>query len=182
MGEKNMQEFNMRIIVGFQAVEEKESATSGKRGLSTNRYRKQRDSSEDVIFDPRSFFTEATKKSEPPSVLSDDEDDYEPFRSSDNMGECSLAIIDHGLTSLFYKLGVVIGKNPTYFIIIPIFVSLLLGTGLQRLNYVDDPEYLFSPVNGAAKTERQIVEEFFPMNYSGRFDLSRFVRPGRFAR
>jgi hypothetical protein len=47
---------------------------------------------------------------------------------------------------------------------------------------VDDPEYLFSPVDGAAKTERLIVEEFFPMNYTHKFHPSRFTRPGRFSR
>ncbi|CAL8113391.1 unnamed protein product [Orchesella dallaii] len=98
------------------------------------------------------------------------------------MGECSLSIIDHGLTRLFYWLGVKIGQNPSYFLIVPFFMALLLGTGMQRLNYVDDPEYLFSPVDGAAKTERLIVESLFPMNYTHRFHPSRFVRPGRFAR
>lgn len=111
-----------------------------------------------------------------------DDDDGPHHLKKNEMGECSLAIIDHGLTRLFYWLGVKIGQNPSYFLIIPFFMALLLGTGMQRLNYVDDPEYLFSPVDGAAKTERLIVEELFPMNYTHRFHPSRFVRPGRFAR
>lgn len=98
------------------------------------------------------------------------------------MGECSLAIIDRGLSRLFYWLGVKIGQNPSYFIIVPLFMALLMGTGMQRLIYIDDPEYLFSPVDGAAKTERLVIEELFPMNYTHRFHPSRFVRPGRFAR
>lgn len=47
---------------------------------------------------------------------------------------------------------------------------------------MDDPEYLFSPVDGAAKTERLIIEEFFPMNYTHKFHPSRFTRAGRFSR
>lgn len=104
------------------------------------------------------------------------------FPSADKMGECSLAIIDRGLSRLFYWLGVKIGQNPSYYIIVPLFMALLLGTGMQRLIYIDDPEYLFSPVDGAAKTERLVIEELFPMNYTHRFHPSRFVRPGRFAR
>lgn len=108
-----------------------------------------------------------------------DEPDY---LLADKMGECSLSIIDKSLARLFHWLGVKIGQNPSYFIIIPLFVALLLGTGMQRLIYIDDPEYLFSPVDGAAKTERLVIEELFPMNYTHRFHPSRFVRPGRFAR
>src|SRR4051794_38652124 len=84
------------------------------------------------------------------------------------------------LKKWFYNLGVVIGKNPTYFIVIPIFVALLLGTGMQRLVYVDDPEYLFSPVDGEAKIERTLIDTYFRVNYSSKFNPSRFVRPGRF--
>lgn len=98
------------------------------------------------------------------------------------MGACSVSVIDQTLSRIFHWLGVIIGKHPSYFIVLPVFVALLLGTGMQRLVYVDDPEYLFSPVDGKAKSERLVIENLFPMNYTTRFHPSRFVRPGRFAR
>jgi hypothetical protein len=185
----------MRIIVGFQAISgEPSPARLRVAGLYTE---------EDYFpeFTPGSGYNNNKSKEKKPRrrhhVLIEEDDEEEDFPSSDpgiirplgvknqkndsNMGECSLSIIDHGLTRLFYWLGVKIGQNPSYYIIIPFFISLLFGTGLQQLRYVDDPEYLFSPVDGAAKTERLIVEEFFPMNYS-KFHPSRFTRPGRFAR
>jgi len=95
---------------------------------------------------------------------------------------CGLEVIDNLLTRLFGSLGRKIGERPSYFLVIPFFIALLLGTGIQRFIYVDDPEYLFSPVDGLGKYERELVEDNFPMNYSSRFNPSRFVRPGRFAR
>lgn len=48
----------------------------------------------------------------------------------------------------------------------------------QRLKYQIDPEYLFSPQNGAGKHERAIVEEFFKVNYTSRFSVERITRAG----
>lgn len=90
--------------------------------------------------------------------------------------------VDRVLTKAFYKFGVCVAKNPYYFIIIPLAVSAFLLTGMQRLVYEDDPEYLFSPVDGLAKTERSIVEQHFPLNYSGKFNAGRATRAGKFGR
>lgn len=49
----------------------------------------------------------------------------------------------------------------------------------QRLRYQIDPEYLFSPVNGAGKQERTIVEEFFKVNYTSNFNVGRITRAGK---
>lgn len=48
----------------------------------------------------------------------------------------------------------------------------------QQLDYQIDPEYLFSPQNGAGKHERAIVEEFFKVNYSNSFNVERITRAG----
>ena len=49
------------------------------------------------------------------------------------------------------------------------------------MDYEFDPEYLFSPTGGAAKVERQVIEDHFPTNYS-EFMSSRISRVGKFAR
>ncbi|XP_023935051.2 patched domain-containing protein 3 isoform X1 [Bicyclus anynana] len=95
---------------------------------------------------------------------------------------CKLTFVDDVLNRSFYKLGLVVGKQPGYFIIIPVLLTLLMITGYQRVHYEMDPEYLFSPVSGQGKLERRIVEEYFKVNYSHRFNVGRITRPGRFGR
>jgi len=67
-------------------------------------------------------------------------------------------------------------------VIIPFLVSIIFVSGVQRLKYIDDPEYLFSPTNGRAKEERKIIDTLFPMNYSYNFNLGRLTHKGRFGR
>lgn len=47
------------------------------------------------------------------------------------------------------------------------------------MKYEIDPEYLFSPVNGHGKSERAVVESFFKVNYTHRFNVGRITRPGK---
>ncbi|KAB7507922.1 Patched domain-containing protein 3 [Armadillidium nasatum] len=75
-----------------------------------------------------------------------------------------------------------IAKNPSYYIIIPVFLSLLGMTGIQRLDYEKDPEYLFSPTNGLGRKERIEIEKVFPVDYANNFDPSRITRISHFAR
>lgn len=91
---------------------------------------------------------------------------------------CGVTFVDKFLTRNFFRLGMFVGKNPGYFLIIPILVALLCLTGFQRMHYVIDPEYLFSPINGEGKYERAVVEEFFKPNYTSRFNVGRITRPG----
>ncbi|KAL1497416.1 hypothetical protein ABEB36_008391 [Hypothenemus hampei] len=93
-----------------------------------------------------------------------------------------LKIVDESLNKSFYKLGFLVGKHPGYFIIVPILLTLLGITGFQRMHNNIDPEYLFSPLNGQGKIERTVVEEFFKVNYSNRFNVARITRAGRFGR
>ena len=53
-----------------------------------------------------------------------------------------------------------------YYIIVPVLLTALFASGFQRITYEADPEYLFSPINGHSKLERQALEKHFPMNYS----------------
>ncbi|XP_055316514.1 patched domain-containing protein 3 isoform X2 [Sitodiplosis mosellana] len=93
-----------------------------------------------------------------------------------------VSCVDTTLNRSFYKLGKVIGRNPGYFIIVPVLLTIIFITGYQQLKYQIDPEYLFSPQNGAGKHERAIVEEFFRVNYTSSFSVERITRAGRFGR
>ncbi|XP_050498733.1 patched domain-containing protein 3 [Diabrotica virgifera virgifera] len=93
-----------------------------------------------------------------------------------------LRIVDKNLNKAFYKLGYIVGQHPGYFLIVPVLLTLLGMTGFQRIHNNIDPEYLFSPLNGAGKHERAVVESFFKVNYSSRFSVSRITRAGRFGR
>ncbi|XP_076653309.1 patched domain-containing protein [Halictus rubicundus] len=88
--------------------------------------------------------------------------------------------VDEFLNRTFHKLGFVVGQHPGYFVVIPVLVAFICFTGYQRIHYEIDPEYLFSPTNGPSKMERAIVEQYFKVNYSHRFNLGRITRPGRF--
>ncbi len=92
-----------------------------------------------------------------------------------------MTLVDDTLRAFFSWLGYKIGERPGYFIIIPILLTGLCASGFQRIHYKADPEYLFSPENGEAKTERRILESHFPMNYTA-FDPGRVSRAGRFGR
>lgn len=87
--------------------------------------------------------------------------------------------VDYLLKKFFYKLGVVVARYPGYFIIVPVFLTLICITGLQRVHYVMDSEYLFSPVEGPSRMERAIFESYFKVNYSHRFNPTRLTRPGK---
>ena len=69
-------------------------------------------------------------------------------------GKCLNEVIDLNLRKLFYWWGKLVGNHPGYFIVIPILLTVLCLTGVQRMNYNYDPEYLFSPTNGQAKQTR----------------------------
>ncbi|XP_076180343.1 patched domain-containing protein isoform X2 [Ptiloglossa arizonensis] len=92
----------------------------------------------------------------------------------------NLTCVDNFLNRAFYKLGLVVGRHPGYFVVIPVLLACICFTGYQRIHYEIDPEYLFSPTNGPSKTDRAIVEQYFKVNYSHHFNLGRITRPGRF--
>lgn len=87
---------------------------------------------------------------------------------------------DKFLNRIFYGLGLLVGRHPGYFLIVPVLLFLLCSTGYQRIRYNIDPEYLFSPVNGPGKYERAVAEEHFKVNYTSRFNVGRITRAGKF--
>ncbi|KAA0198229.1 hypothetical protein HAZT_HAZT002797 [Hyalella azteca] len=44
------------------------------------------------------------------------------------------------------------------------------------MNWIDDPEFLFSPLNGRARQERDFIEGYFKMNYTDSFNEDRLTR------
>ncbi|XP_012282501.1 patched domain-containing protein 3 [Orussus abietinus] len=93
---------------------------------------------------------------------------------------CRATCVDDFLNQAFHRIGLVVGRHPGYFVVIPVLLACICITGYQRIHYEIDPEYLFSPVNGPGKAERAITEEFFRVNYSHYFNVGRITRPGRF--
>ncbi|XP_076361930.1 patched domain-containing protein 3-like [Tachypleus tridentatus] len=93
-----------------------------------------------------------------------------------------LDCVDKATSKVFMKLGQRIGHSPGYFIIVPLLVAALFSTGIQRIKYQDNPEYLFSPINGRSRSERKTVEKYFHVNTSENFDLGRLTRPSRLGR
>lgn len=91
----------------------------------------------------------------------------------------SITCVDDFLNRTFYKLGLVVGRHPGYFVIVPVLLACICLTGYQRIHYEIDPEYLFSPINGPGKIERSIVESYFKTNYSSLFSVGRITRPGK---
>lgn len=89
--------------------------------------------------------------------------------------------VDRTLKSFFYWLGCKIGESPGYFLVVPLLLTALCMSGFQQMDYEFEPEYLFSPTHGVAKSERAVQERHFPTNYSS-FKSSRISRPGKFAR
>uniref|UniRef100_A0A1B0CWK0 Uncharacterized protein n=2 Tax=Lutzomyia longipalpis TaxID=7200 RepID=A0A1B0CWK0_LUTLO len=90
---------------------------------------------------------------------------------------CGVSCVDRALNRSFFKLGHFIGRHPGYFIIVPVLLALLCMTGYQQIRYEIDPEYLFSPIRGEGKSERAIVEQYFKVNYTHRFNVGRITRP-----
>ena len=79
---------------------------------------------------------------------------------------CDFKAFDKFMKRLFYRIGYFIGEQPAYFVIIPVLVTVICFTGFQRINVISDPEYLFTPIKGPGKHEREMLEHHFPINYS----------------
>ncbi|XP_051577501.1 patched domain-containing protein 3-like [Myxocyprinus asiaticus] len=79
------------------------------------------------------------------------------------MLKCKTNCIERPLSLAFEKLGRVIGRYPFVCLLLVLGVTAALGAGFIFLNErkANDIEDQFTPVNGPAKMERKIVEEYF---------------------
>lgn len=84
------------------------------------------------------------------------------------------------LSNLFRLLGTRIAKHPIWFIVIPMFSSLLLATGLQKKYELNDIETLTTPKNSKSTCYRETIDSLFHMNISSNFDPARLTKTGRF--
>jgi len=97
------------------------------------------------------------------------------------MAKCKTDCIERPLSLAFEKLGHVVGRHPCVFILLPLYVSTVLGAGFiflheREANNIEDQ---FTPVNGPAKLERAFVVEHFPQ--SEEFSQLRLTSEGSYA-
>ncbi|XP_048049010.1 patched domain-containing protein 3-like [Megalobrama amblycephala] len=97
------------------------------------------------------------------------------------MAKCKTDCIERPLSLAFEKLGWVIGRHPCLFVLLSLYVAAALGAGFIFLQEreANDIEDQFTPVNGPAKLEREIVVENFPQ--SEEFTELRLASEGTYA-
>ncbi|XP_077863553.1 patched domain-containing protein 3-like, partial [Saccoglossus kowalevskii] len=79
------------------------------------------------------------------------------------------------------RYGRVVGNYPIPFIVLPLMLTFSLAVGGFYFTGNNDIEYLFTPTNGPAKKDRDLLDSLFPMNYSGEFLANRQSDFGRYA-
>ena len=77
-----------------------------------------------------------------------------------------LVRFDLVLSSKFESLGSWIARSPGTFILFPILMTLLMGSGLQKFNYASNVFYLFVPVTAQSIKDAMTIETLFPPNAS----------------
>ena len=70
------------------------------------------------------------------------------------------------LSERFESLGSWIARSPGIFILVPVLVTLLMGSGVQNFVYASDVFYLFVPVDAQSITDVKTVRGLFPPNAS----------------
>ena len=73
------------------------------------------------------------------------------------------------LASKFSALGSCVGRSPGVFILVPILITMLMGSGVQQFVYLSDIFYLFVPVDARSIQDHSKINSYFPEN------LTRFV-------
>ncbi|XP_023212923.1 patched domain-containing protein 1-like [Centruroides sculpturatus] len=82
------------------------------------------------------------------------------------------------LSKKFEELGKTISTEVTWFITIPLIITVFLATGIQRLNF-DFTDDLYIPRGSVINRYKLQLENIFPMNYSD-FDPSRLLQVGNY--
>ena len=77
-----------------------------------------------------------------------------------------LVRFDLVLSSKFESLGSWIARSPGTFILFPILITLLMGSGLQQFNYASNVFYLFVPVTAQSIEDAHTIATLFPPNAS----------------
>ncbi|CAD5117817.1 DgyrCDS6566 [Dimorphilus gyrociliatus] len=78
------------------------------------------------------------------------------------MTTCRHDIAERALSKLFRKYAVLVSNYTLPFILVPLVITGICGAGLYRLEKESDSEYLYTPQNSLAKTERDKIGKLFP--------------------
>ena len=81
--------------------------------------------------------------------------------------------IENRLARIFHQYGKLVAKYPWPFLIVPMVVSVGFTIGVLTRKEVTGTEELYTPRNGPAKEERQIIQNLFPENDTHFFEASR---------
>ena len=68
------------------------------------------------------------------------------------------------LAGKFSSLGACVARSPGVFIIVPLLVTLLMGSGVQQFSFTSDVFYLFVPAHAKSIHDRVKLQELFPEN------------------
>ncbi|XP_066545227.1 patched domain-containing protein 3-like [Amia ocellicauda] len=99
-----------------------------------------------------------------------------------NMARCHTDCLEKPICRGFKAFGGVVGRKPWWFLVIPLLLSAGLGGGFYRLKETEanDIEDQFTPMNGPAKAERELVKSNFPQDDAD-FSSQRLVTEGTYA-
>ena len=82
---------------------------------------------------------------------------------------CKTDCIEQPIRRYFRKHGNYVAKHPYPFFLIPLILSACLGFGLKYFQLETDTEYLVTPKNGEAKTERKVITRNFDLDPAEHF-------------
>ncbi|XP_045389430.1 patched domain-containing protein 3-like [Lemur catta] len=96
---------------------------------------------------------------------------------------CRTACLEAPLSRAFGRLGWAVGEHPWLFLLVPVLLTVALGSGLLYLpgNEKEDFEELYTPIRGPAKAERRFVQAHFTTNDSYHFSAARRSAEASFA-
>uniref|UniRef100_A0A8C6DCG6 Patched domain-containing protein 3 n=1 Tax=Moschus moschiferus TaxID=68415 RepID=A0A8C6DCG6_MOSMO len=88
---------------------------------------------------------------------------------------CRTNCLEAPLSRAFRRLGAKVGAHPWLFLLLPVALTAVLGTGLMYLprNAEEDLEEQYTPVGSPAKAERRFVQGHFTASDALMFSISR---------
>ncbi|XP_067123849.1 patched domain-containing protein 3-like [Centruroides vittatus] len=86
-----------------------------------------------------------------------------------------IGIAYHYLSQAFQKHGINISRNTSWYITVPIFVTLILATGLQNFHHDLDEDSIV-PTGGIIDKYKSRLMQLFPTNFKRNFDPARVLR------